>query len=99
MLRALLALMVSGGGHTTESVARSLGVGCAEIAPMLARLRSLGYIEERSESGIVCRATSGGKACAACSACFRGGAFAGSTRGRVWTLTMKGSESLGKPRA
>ena len=54
MLRELLALIAAGHSGTSESIARELGLRAPEIDDMLARLLSLGYIEDMAASCASC---------------------------------------------
>lgn len=68
MMRALLALLDSGGPMTRESMAESLGVGLPELHDMIERLIALGYVESVQvpnpcDNAMPC------KACARCGGC------------------------------
>jgi hypothetical protein len=94
MLRELLALIASGHSGTGESIARELGLRAPEVDDMLARLQSLGYIEDFASSCASCCADDVGEKrghCASCALCAVG-MFA--SRAHVWILSPKGREAL-----
>jgi hypothetical protein len=96
VLRELLSLMASGGRHSPESLALDLGLGRAEVDEMLARLCSLGYLEELSASlTSACSDTERkGRGCAGCSGCALGSGCFEASQSRVWALSKKGRDVL-----
>jgi hypothetical protein len=88
MLRRILALLASGGTLTLESMALDLEVGRAEIEDMLARLCSLGYIEELRAAMVASCGDGDSAPCSGCSGCTLG--CGQGPKGRVWSLTAKG---------
>jgi len=79
MLEELLKLLVGGGTHTPETLARTLGVSRDMVERMIADLARLGYLRA-AEGG--CESHCAG--CPSANACSVGGPQ------QIWTLTDKG---------
>lgn len=92
MLRQILAMLASGGTHTLESLALDLVVDRSALEDMLAKLCTLGYVEELSASMAASCGDASPTRCAGCSGCALGRSQ--TPQGRVWTLTSKGRGAL-----
>jgi hypothetical protein len=94
MLRELLALIASGGFASKAEAARKFGIGEAAIEDMIARLVTLGYLENVSETLARSSCTggcAGGQGCAGCpmaGGCAKG--FFRASQGTVFMMTVKG---------
>jgi hypothetical protein len=95
MLRELLERIASARGGTKENVARELGLGPAEIDDMIARLLSLGYIEDMASPCSSCSDGEEGGARSPCASCSMCSAGALGPKARVWALSAKGRAALG----
>jgi len=85
MLRELLALIAAGGRTSREDMARELGLRAPEVDDMLAKLLSLGYIEDLAAACSACYEDGGGKAFTGCASCpSRGAGGPGSPCGTAW---------------
>jgi predicted ArsR family transcriptional regulator len=82
MLRSLLSRMAAGGPVRAGALALELGIGPRQLAAMLERLASRGYVEAAPIAG----SCAGHSGCAGCAGCV---AALGDTA-RAWTLTAKG---------
>ena len=82
MLDRLLELLQAGGTHRVSDMARSLGTTPQLVEAMLGELARLGYLKE---VGAQC-----GDQCAQCPIA---GTCTAEARGRIWTLTEKGSRA------
>jgi len=107
MLRELLKLIVQGEISSQSEIAQTLGVDGAVLDDMIARLVSLGYLEDPASKADDAAKTevagnergpkgSGGTQghCAGCAmaALCHGGCFKGS-KGKVWAVTDKGRKA------
>jgi len=99
MLRELLALIASGHSGTGESIARELGLRAPEVDDMLARLLSLGYVEDFASSCAPRCADGGGEKRAHCASCALCAVGMLASRAHVWILSPKGREALEAERA
>lgn len=94
MLRELLALIASGGFASKAEAARKFGIGEAAIEDMIARLVTLEYLENVSETLAHSSCAGGcarGKGCAGCpmaGGCAKG--FFRESQGTVFMVTAKG---------
>jgi len=93
MLRELLSHLASGDTRSLNDLALALGLSRPEIEEMLARLCSLGYVEELSSSLVSSCSDGEGKACALCSGCGFVSSCGQAPTSRVWALTQKGKEA------